>query len=82
MFEHPDALTSWVNIEIESAPARVLVIETELPLTPSDEDYDEARVSALIAAAQAFKADKGNKIDKIRVITSDFSDDEEDEEEE
>jgi hypothetical protein len=86
MFEHPDVMTSWVNIEIEDAPKRVLVIETELPLAPSEEDYDESRVSALVSAAQAFKADKGNGIDKVRLITTDFNDiefdDEEEEEEE
>jgi len=82
MFEHPDVMTSWVNIEIEDAPKRVLVIETELPLAPSEEDYDESRVSALVSAAQAFKADKGNGIDKVRLITTDFDDFEFDEEEE
>jgi hypothetical protein len=82
MFEHPDVATSWVSIEIEDAPRRVLVIETELPLLPTIADYDEGRLNALVSAAQAFKDDKGNGIDKIRLVSLDddeFDDDEEDE---
>jgi hypothetical protein len=80
MFEHPDAATCWVAIEIEDAPQRVLVIETELPLAPKDADYDEGKVSALVAAAQAFKSDKANGIDKVRLVCVDYEDDEEEEE--
>jgi hypothetical protein len=82
MFEHEDAATCWITIEIESAPQRVLVVETELPLAASEEHYDEAKVNALVAAAQAFKADKSNGIDKVRLIYVEFDDDDEDEEEE
>jgi hypothetical protein len=81
MFEHPDAGNCWVAIEIEDAPQRVLVIETEVPLAPTADDYDEGRVNALVAAAQAFKADKGNAIDKIRLVCVEY-DEEDDEEEE
>jgi hypothetical protein len=84
MFEHPDVAACWVSIEIESAPQRVLVVETELPLSPTTEEYDEGKVNALIAAAKAYKDDKGNGIDKIRLVYVDFDDfdDEEEEEEE
>jgi hypothetical protein len=81
MFEHPDAATCWVSIEIENAPQRVLVVETELPLTPTETDYDERRVNALVAAAQAFKSDKGNGIDKVRLIYVSYDEDDEDEDE-
>ena len=80
MFEHPDASTCWVSIEIENAPQRVLVVETELPLTPTEEDYDETRVNALVAAAQAFKADRGNGIDKIRLVYVEYEEDEDEDE--
>jgi hypothetical protein len=82
MFEHDDVASCWVSIEIDEAPQRVLVVETDLPLAPTEDDYDEARVKALVAAAQAFKADKGNGIDKIRLIYVEYEDEEEDEEEE
>ena len=84
MFEHEDAATCWVAIEIESAPQRVLVIETELALAPKDAEYDEGKVKALIDAAQAFKSDKANGIDKVRLvcIEYDFGDEDEEEEEE
>jgi len=82
MFEHPDAATCWVSVEIESAPQRVLVVETEVPLLPTADDYDESRANAIIAAAQAFKADKGNGIDKVRLIYVDYDmDDDEDDDE-
>ena len=55
MFEHDDVASCWVSIEIDEAPQRVLVVETDLPLAPTEDDYDEARVKALVAAAQAFK---------------------------
>jgi hypothetical protein len=81
MFEHPDVASCWVSIEIESAPQRVLVVETELPLMPTEDDYDEERVTALVQAAQAFKAEKGNNIDKVRLIYVSYDDEEEEEEE-
>jgi hypothetical protein len=82
MFEHPDAATCWVAIEIEDAPQRVLGIETEVPLAPTADDYDEGRVNALVAAAQAFKADKGNAIDKVRLVCVEYDEEEDEEEEE
>jgi len=82
MFEHPDVATSWVSIEIEDAPKRVLVVETELPLTPTEDDYDEGRVNALISAAQAFRAAKENGIDKIRLVYVEYDEDEDEEDEE
>jgi len=82
MFEHPDVATSWLSIEIEDAPKRVLVVETELPLAPTEDDYDETRVKALISAAQAFTAKKENGVDKIRLVYVDYEGDEDDDEEE
>jgi hypothetical protein len=82
MFEHPDAATCWVSVEIENAPQRVLVVETEVPLLPSADDYDEGRANALVAAAQAYKADKGNGIDKVRLIYVDYDMDDDDDEDE
>jgi hypothetical protein len=82
MFEHEDAAISWVTIEIESAPQRVLVVETDIPLAPNEEHYDEGRVKALVDAAQAFKDDKANGIDKIRLVYVEYDDDDEEEEEE
>ena len=82
MFEHPDVSTSWVSIEIEEGPKRVLVVETELPLMPTEDDYDEGRVNALISAAQAFRAAKENGIDKIRLVYVDYDEDEEEDEDE
>jgi hypothetical protein len=81
MFEHPDVATSWVSIEIDDAPRRVLTVETELPLVKTESDYDEGRVNALISAAQAFKADSGNGIDKVRLIYVEYDDDEDEDEE-
>jgi hypothetical protein len=81
MFEHEDAATCWVAIEIENTPQRVLVIETELPLAPKDAEYDEAKVNALVAAAQAFKSDKANGIDKVRLVCIEYDIDDEDEDE-
>ena len=81
MFEHEDAMTCNIAIEIEDAPQRVLLIETELQLLPTADDYDKDRVSALLTAAQAYKADKGNAIDKVRLVYVEYEDDDEDEDE-
>jgi len=81
MFEHPDVSTSGLSIEIEDAPKRVLVVETELPLAPTEDDYDEGRVNALISAAQAFRAAKENGIDKIRLVYVEYDEDEDEDEE-
>jgi hypothetical protein len=64
MFKHDDAIRSSVGIDIGDAIEGVPVVETRLRLWPLALDYDEARVSALRAAAEAFKADKKTKSTK------------------
>jgi hypothetical protein len=69
IFDHPDVAISRIEIEIVEELERVLVIETPLTLWPMAEGYDEARVSDLVAFAQAFRADRRNGIDKVRVVS-------------
>jgi hypothetical protein len=60
---------SWVTIEVNNQAMRVLVIETPLRLWIMAEEYNDARVEALIAAAKAFKANPQNRIDSFRLIS-------------
>jgi hypothetical protein len=69
IFEHADATRSWVTIEVNNQAKRVLMIETPLRLWIMAEEYDDARVEALIAAAKAFKANPQNRIDSFRLIS-------------
>jgi hypothetical protein len=69
VFEHAEAARSWVTIEVNDQVERVLVIETPLRLWVMAEEYNDARVEALIAAAKAFKANPQNGIDSFRLIS-------------
>ncbi len=68
MFQHEDAESVSIEVEIDEEQRKVLVIKTALSLWPSSEAYASDRVSALEAAAQAYMLE--NKLDRIRMVST------------
>lgn len=68
MFQHEDAESASIEVEIDEEQRKVLVIKTTLSLWPSSEAYAPHRVSALEAAAQAYMLE--NKLDRIRMVST------------
>ena len=70
MFKHQDATTAWVTLEMADSIERVLVVETNLRLSPISPEYDAARAEALMDAVRAYRAQHKNYFDKIRLVST------------
>ncbi len=66
MIEHPNIKRHWFEYEIESGLQKtVLVVETDLALTPLAESYDEALVSQVLDVVQPHI---GPTVDRVRLL--------------
>ena len=76
MIDHPNAKTVWPTVRFDTGNMEVvLIIETDLALTPENPDYDAAAFDSLVEAGRDFLTKNPNydsvRLDRIARPSSD-----------